>query len=75
MTYTRVYSDGTVTIERLGRVEHRTIEELENEMRGELLKEALRKMKETGKNYAIVKCPCCLRPIRITIEDLREVRG
>jgi len=44
--------------------------ELLNEVRGSFLEDALRKMRETGRSHAEVKCPCCGRIIRITIQEV-----
>ncbi len=41
-------------------------------LRNELLEEAIKQMRETGKPYAIVKCPCCGRRIKITIEEVSK---
>jgi len=47
-------------------------DELVSELRGELLEQAIAQMKATGQNYAYVKCPCCGRLIKITIEEMTE---
>jgi len=45
-------------------------DELVNKLRGQMMSEAINKMKETGKNSVTVICPCCLRRIRISIDDI-----
>ncbi|RLE38243.1 hypothetical protein DRJ17_04560 [Candidatus Woesearchaeota archaeon] len=46
--------------------------QLLNEVRGTFLEQALKQIKETGRKYAEVKCPCCGRIIRISIEEVER---
>jgi len=46
--------------------------QLLNEVRGTFLEQALKQMKETGRKHAEVKCPCCGRIIRISIEEVER---
>ena len=49
-------------------------DELVKEVRGDLLSEALKKMRREGKDYAEVKCPLCGRLLKIKIEQKEEKR-
>lgn len=44
--------------------------ELINELRGRMLTEAIREMKRTREKCVVVKCPCCGRLIKISLEEV-----
>ena len=66
------------TVFSVNRIRYGSLQELADSERGRLIREALRQMEETGKDFGVIVCPCCGRKIRVTakfeLEDAPSLR-